>query len=83
MKLYKSILFVALAAVATAFTSCSDEGKWDAYNEEAETYSFAQSKHDLSVSATDVPSEIKVMVYRSTTNGSASLPVTVTTNSDA
>lgn len=82
MKLYKSILCSALAAVAVTFASCSDEGKWDAYNAEAESYSFAQASNSYSVSATEIPTEIKVQVYRSTTKGSVSLPVTVSANTE-
>ena len=82
MKLYKSILFAALAVVVATFASCSDEGKWDAYNAEAETYSFAQSTTSYSVSAADVPSQITVKVYRSTTEGSVVLPLTVSSNTE-
>jgi len=80
MKIYKS-LFVALAAVAIAFTSCSDEGKWDAYDAEGKvTYTFAQASNNLSYSAAEVPSEVKVQLYRSTTTGSETLPVTFSSN---
>ena len=83
MKLYKSILFAALAVVASVFTGCSDEGKWDAYKADSETYSFAQSATTLSVSATEVPTEITIKVYRSTASGSATLPIEVSANSTA
>lgn len=80
MKLYKSI-FIALAAVVIAFTSCSDEGKWDAYDAEGKvTYSFAQATNNLSYSATEVPSEVKVQLYRSTTSGNETLPVKFSAN---
>ena len=80
MKLNKSI-FIALAAVATTFASCSDEGKWDAYDAEGKvTYTFAQASNNLSFSAADVPSEVKIQLYRSTTSGSETLPVTFSAN---
>ena len=82
MKFNKSILFTALAAVALMFTGCSDEGKWDAYVAEGETYSFAQGSSTQSYTAGKVPSEIKVELYRSTTTGSATLPVTFETESE-
>lgn len=75
MKFNKSI-FIALAAVATTFASCSDEGKWDAYNAEEETYSFAQGSSTLSYTAGNVPAEIKVELYRSSNVGSVTLPIT-------
>lgn len=80
MKLYKSFLLMALAVFAISFASCSDEGKWDAYEADSEVYSFAQAASSLSYSASDVPSEIKINVYRNTTSGSVSLPVTFESN---
>lgn len=80
MKFNKSI-FIALAAVAITFASCSDEGKWDAYDAEGKvTYTFAQASNNLSYSAAEVPSEIKIQLYRSTTSGSETLPVTFSAN---
>ena len=47
MKLYKSFMFSALAAVAALATSCSDEGYWDAYAPESPEYSFAKAAENL------------------------------------
>ena len=77
MKFKHSIIFMALLAITSMFASCSEGEYWDEYIEEAEKYSFACSASNYSVSAADVPSEIKVQVYRNTTNGSVVLPLTV------
>lgn len=82
MKFKHSIIFMALLAITSMFASCSEGDYWDEYIEKAEKYSFACSASNYSVSAADVPSEIKVEVYRNTTTGSVVLPLTITGATD-
>ncbi|MBP3553456.1 MAG: hypothetical protein J6K05_09890 [Bacteroidaceae bacterium] len=78
MKLYKSFMFSALAAVAALATSCSDEGYWDAYAPESPEYSFAQSANSYSFLPSDeIPEALEVKVYRNNTNGEVQLPLVV------
>ena len=76
MKLYKSLLMTALAAVA--FTSCSDKGYWEAYEMEETQYSFAQATSSYDLTASDNMTEAFVTVYRSDKNGSVTLPLSIT-----
>lgn len=81
MKLYKSFMFSALAAVAALATSCSDEGYWDAYVPESTEYSFAQASNSYKYLPTDeIPAAYEVKVYRSNTNGQTVLPLVVDYN---
>lgn len=78
MKLYKSFMFSALAAVAALATSCSDEGYWDAYTPEGPEYSFAQATNSYSYLPTDeIPEAYEVTIYRSNSNGEVQLPLVV------
>lgn len=78
MKLYKSFMFSALAAVAALATSCSDEGYWDAYTPEGTEYSFAQATNSYSYLPTDeIPEAYEVTIYRSNSNGEVQLPLVV------
>lgn len=76
MKLYKSLLMFAVAAIA--FCSCSDEGYWEPYEFEAIQYSFAQSKQTFNLTADQSVTSISVAVYRSTTEGVDTLPLAIT-----
>lgn len=81
MKLYKSFMFSALAAVAALATSCSDEGYWDAYTPEGTEYSFAQASNSYKYLPTDeIPAAYEVKVYRNNTNGQTVLPLVVDYN---
>ena len=75
MKLYKSLLMFAVAAVA--FCSCSDEGYWEPYEIEETQYSFAQAKQSYSLTATDSLSSVTVTVYRNTKGAAVTLPLNV------
>lgn len=81
MKLYKSFLLVA--AVAGLFSSCSEDGYWDAYDTKSTTtYSFTQSANNYTLLATDTLPDIKVTVNRNTNKGNVTLPLNVQFNSD-
>ncbi|MBR4065371.1 MAG: hypothetical protein IKJ97_01325 [Bacteroidaceae bacterium] len=81
MKLFKSLLLVA--AIAGLFTSCSDEGYWDAYNTKSTTtYSFMQKSNNFNLGATDTLPDIKVTVNRNTNRGNVTLPLNVQFNSN-
>lgn len=81
MKLFKSLLLVA--AIAGLFTSCSDEGYWDAYNTKSTTtYSFMQQSNNFNLGATDTLPDIKVTVNRNTNRGNVTLPLNVQFNSN-
>ena len=76
MKLYKSLLMTAVAAVA--FTSCSDKGYWEPYELEDTQYSFAQSKQTFNLTADESITSVTVAVYRSNAEGAVTLPLAVT-----
>lgn len=76
MKLYKSLFFAAVAAVA--FTSCSDKGYWEPYVIEETQYSFAQATSSYDLTAADDMTEAFVTVYRSNKNGAVTLPLNIT-----
>lgn len=83
MKLYKSFLLVA--AVAGLFSSCSEEGYWDAYDTKSTTtYSFLQKSNSFNLGAADTLPDIKVTVNRNTNKGNVTLPLNVqfTQNND-
>ena len=76
MKLYKSFLLVA--AVAGLFSSCSEEGYWDAYDTKSTTtYSFLQKSNSFNLGAADTLPDIKVTVNRNTNKGNVTLPLNV------
>ena len=79
MKLYKSLFFAAVAAVA--FTSCSDEGYWEQYEMNDTQYSFDQSKQSFSLTATDALPSVKVALSRSTNKGELTLPLNISFSS--
>ena len=81
MKLYKSLLLVA--AVAGLFSSCSEEGYWDAYDTKSTaTYSFEQSANSYSLTAADTLPDLKVTVNRNTNKGEVAVPLNLNFNSD-
>ena len=81
MKLYKSFLLVA--AVAGLFSSCSDEGYWDAYDTKSTTtYSFAQPGNNFTLTPADAFTNVKVTVNRNTNKGNVTLPLNVKVSSD-
>lgn len=83
MKLYKSFLLVA--AVAGLFSSCSEDGYWDAYDTKSTTtYSFLQKSNSFNLGAADTLPDIKVTVNRNTNKGNVTLPLNVqfTQNND-
>lgn len=81
MKLFKSLLLIV--AAAGLFTSCSDEGYWDAYNTKSTTtYSFMQKSNNFNLGATDTLPDIKVTVNRNTNRGNVTLPLNVQFNSN-
>lgn len=78
MKLYKSFMFSALAAVAALATSCSDEGYWDGYTPEGAEFSFAQTTNSYNFLPSDeIPEAFEVKVYRNNANGEIQLPLVV------
>ena len=81
MKLYKSLLLVA--AVAGLFSSCSEDGYWDAYDTKSTaTYSFAQSANSYSLTPADTFTNVTVTVNRNTNKGAVTLPVNLAVSSD-
>lgn len=81
MKLYKSFLLVA--AVAGIFSSCSEDGYWDAYDTKSTTtYSFAQSANNYTLLSSDTLPDIKVTVNRNTNKGNVTLPLDIKVNSN-
>ena len=81
MKLYKSFLLVA--AVAGLFSSCSEDGYWDAYDTKSTTtYSFAQSANNFTLLSSDTLPDIKVTVNRNTNKGNVTLPLDIKVNSN-
>ena len=81
MKLYKSLLLVA--AVAGLFSSCSEDGYWDAYDTKSNTtYSFAQSANSYSLTPADTFTNVTVTVNRNTNKGAVTLPVNLAVSSD-
>jgi hypothetical protein len=83
MKFNKSYLVMAMAAMAGLFTSCSEDGSWDAYDMTSEkTYSFEQKTMNYEISASDSLSQITVNVFRSNAEGNDTLPLNVVLNND-
>ena len=82
MKLYKSILSMALLVVAMVFTSCNEDGYWDPYTEDGTKYSFAQSSSSFSYLASDAVSQLEIQVFRSTTKGASTVPVVFESSAD-
>ena len=82
MKLYKSLLILSMVAVAGLFTACDDEGYWDKYHFENDTYAFEHKSASYSLKGNDTLPEVKVTLTRGTTKGNADIPTIVTTNSD-
>lgn len=82
MKLYKSLLILSMVAVAGLFTACSEDGYWDKYNFQNDTYSFERASNSYSLKATDEFSEVKVTVVRGTTKGNVDVLTTLSANSD-
>lgn len=81
MKLYKSFLLVA--AVAGLFSSCSDEGYWDAYDTQAETtYSIGQPSNSFKLKATDTLTQVVVTFQRNKNNTTDTIPLSIKANSD-
>ena len=77
MKLYKSLLMFAVAAIA--FCSCSEEGYWEPYDTQSvPTYSFAQASNKYSLSGLDSLPEVVVSVYRNNDKGTVTIPLSVT-----
>lgn len=71
-----------MVAVAGLFTACDDEGYWDKYTFENDTYSFEQGAHSYNLKATDPLSEVTVTLYRGTTEGNVDVPTILTANSE-
>ena len=65
------------AVAAVAFCSCSEEGYWEPYEIEGTRYSFAQETSAYDLTASDALTEAFVTVYRSTKNGTVTLPLDV------
>ncbi len=82
MKLYKSLLVLSMVAVAGLFTACDEDGYWDKYNFQNDTYSFEQASKSYSLKATDEFSEVKVTVVRGTNKGNVDVPTILTANSE-
>lgn len=68
---------MAMAAVSVLFTACSDDGYWDGYAIQEDTYSFAQSAINYSLTVEDELSEISVKLYRNHTAGEVTLPLNI------
>lgn len=82
MKLYK--LFLLVAAVAGIFSSCSEDGYWDAYDTKSTTtYSFMQKSNSYNLSAADTLPDIKVTINRNTNKGNVTIPLNVAFTQDA
>lgn len=71
-----------MVAVAGLFTACDEDGYWDKYHFEDDTYSFERSSHSYSLKGNDQLNEQTVVVVRGTTKGNVDVPITVTSNSD-
>lgn len=70
-----------MVAVAGLFTACDEDGYWDKYHFEDDTYSFEHSSHSYSLKATDAFGEAKIVVVRGTTKGNVDVPTIITANS--
>lgn len=71
---------MAMAAVSALFTACSEDGYWDGYTIQEDTYSFAQTAQKYSLTVDDELSEITVKLYRNHTNGEVTLPLDIQMN---
>jgi hypothetical protein len=77
MKFNKSILYMAFAAATFGLAACSTDGYWDEAPESAmATYTFEKTEISYSVSASEPMTEIPVTLTRSTSEGTATLPIT-------
>lgn len=78
----KSIIFSAIVALGAAFTSCSEEGYWEAYAPTAEQadaqYSFAAKNNSYSFGSSEKPASINVVMHRGNTSADATVPVKAT-----
>lgn len=83
MKLYKSFVCTALVAVAALFAGCSEDGYWDAAPApDSVKYSFDKENTNVSFTATESVSEVKVTITRSNSKGAATLPIYVKFSDD-
>lgn len=77
MKLYKSIISMALLAIMTTFVGCSTDGYWDeAPAENGVKYTFDQKEQTRSIAGNETLTEIKVPMTRNTKSGSSTVSVT-------
>lgn len=81
MKLFKFPI-LAIMAVVTMFTACSDDGYWDGYDEKGDVYSLSQSTLNVTCTPGAVDSVITVQVIRNHANGDVTLPLDVTVGQD-
>ncbi len=83
MKIFKSFIVMAIALTAGFFTSCSEEGAWDAYDTTSEpTYSFEQKASNYVLTPVDTVEQVVVKVFRNNANGNVTLPLDVTVSHD-
>lgn len=75
MKLYKFPVLAMIAATAL-FTSCSDEGDWDAYNEPDQVYTFDQAAPNYNFTPVTIEDSIVVTLTRSNVSEEKVLPIT-------
>lgn len=67
---------MAVLAVGALFTSCSEDGYWDANKTEGNAqYSFTAEKNSYSFGSADKPEVLNVVLHRGSTKGSATVPV--------
>lgn len=81
MKLYK--LFLMGAAVAGIFSSCSEDGFWDAYDTTSTaTYSFTTKSNSYNLLPSDTLPDLKVTVNRNTNDKDVAIPLNININND-
>lgn len=76
MKLFKFPI-LAILAVATMLTACSDDGYWDGYEANGDEYSISQSAVNLNCTPGAVDSVITIQVMRSNAIGNVTIPLEV------
>lgn len=83
MKL-KHILSMAVLAVGALFTSCSEDGYWDANKTEGTAqYSFSAEKNSYSFGSAEKPEVVNVVLHRGSTKGDVTIPVVATFSDEA
>ncbi len=81
MKLNR-LFFAALAAAGLA-ASCNDDGYWDEAQDQGLTYSFTSTSQSYTYAPADEMTDIEVTVNRSTTKGTATLPIAAAFSDEA